>query len=285
MPENKLQPDQIAGLQRLLSLLDPQSLTKEDFLTQFKTVIEHVKQIEAGNIKEFDAIRSTLALFATKLKEDATADIGTQKTEAQAPIASELARFTALIDTKTTPLDQRISAIKQIDEPAMLERFLGAINLPEQKEILLDTPEDIRNKLELLDGEERLDAKYIKNLPKPETTIYGGVNHGPLWALTDVDVTGITVGQSLKWDGIRWIPFTPSGGGGNTSVFGETPADTGDQTNFTLAHTPAAGTVRLYRGGAYQQGGIGKDYTISGATITLSVVLATGEILQADYEY
>ena len=97
----------------------------------------------------------------------------------------------------------------------------------------------------------------------------------------DVDVSGITTGQSIKWDGVRWIPFTPSGA--NTSVFGEAPTDSGDQTNFTLANTPVAGTLRLYRGGAYQQATV--DYTLSGGTITLTAVLQSGEVLLADYEY
>ncbi len=146
-----------------------------------------------------------------------------------------------------------------------------------------DLPEQIRDKLETLSGEERLDASAIKNLPKAiaETRIVEG--RGPLWALSDVDVAGILTGQSIKWDGVRWIPYTPSGA--NTSVFGEAPADSGDQTNFTLAHTPASGTLRVYRGGAYQQSGVGNDYTLSGSTITLSNVLQTNEKLLVDYEY
>lgn len=70
---------------------------------------------------------------------------------------------------------------------------------------------------------------------------------------------------------------------GPTLVFGEVPAGSG--TAFTIAHNPIAGTVRLYRGGARQEAGIGNDYTISGANITLAFALSTGEILLADYNY
>ena len=59
----------------------------------------------------------------------------------------------------------------------------------------------------------------------------------------------------------------------------------GSDVTFTLAHTPLSNTLQLFRGGARQQAGAGKDYTISGAIITLAVTLATGEVLLADYDY
>jgi len=67
--------------------------------------------------------------------------------------------------------------------------------------------------------------------------------HSPLSFLPDVDVTGITTGQALKWDGIRWIPFTPAGGA-TTAVYNEVVAGSG--TSFTLANTPTLGSERLY---------------------------------------
>lgn len=71
-----------------------------------------------------------------------------------------------------------------------------------------------------------------------------------------------------------------------TSVVEETPSGTIDGINvtFTLAHTPTAGTVRLFLNGARQQAG-GGDYTISGATITFNSAPPTGSILLADYQY
>ncbi len=146
-----------------------------------------------------------------------------------------------------------------------------------------DTPEQVRDKLEELKDGDRLDASAIKNLPEfvKETTRIAGGYHG-LYALTDVDVAGITAGQSLKWDGTRWIAYTPAGGA-NTPVYEEAPTDSGDHINFTLAHTPAANTFRLYRGGARQQAGV--DYTLTGAALVLSVILLTDEVILADYEY
>ena len=72
--------------------------------------------------------------------------------------------------------------------------------------------------------------------------------------------------------------------GALTWVSEEEPSDDGDQTNFTLAHTPASGTFKLFRGGARQQGG-GVDYTLTETALVLTSALATGEVLIADYGY
>lgn len=121
----------------------------------------------------------------------------------------------------------------------------------------------------------------LKDLPNID--FYRG-GPGYLREISDVSVTGIVAGQSIQWDGTRWIPYTPSGSSTH-SVFGEVPTDSGDHTTFTLAHVPTSGTVRVYRGGAYQQAGAGNDYTISSNTVTLSITLATGEVLLVDYNY
>ncbi len=66
-----------------------------------------------------------------------------------------------------------------------------------------------------------------------------------------------------------------------TPVTEEVP--TGSGTSFSLAHTPIAGTLKLYRGGARQQATV--DFTLSGASITLTIALQAGEVLIADYGY
>lgn len=153
-----------------------------------------------------------------------------------------------------------------------------------------DTPFQVRDKLESLPEGERFRAEYIDNLKeflekygvKSNGKTFAPVNH-PLWALMDVDISGIIAGQSLQWSGVKWIAYTPAGSGG-TPVWGESlesQAPTG--TVFTLAHTPLAGTLRVFRGGAYQR--VTDDYTISGATLTLVNALQSGELLTVDYSY
>lgn len=80
------------------------------------------------------------------------------------------------------------------------------------------------------------------------------------------------------------ISLSSSGGAGATWVADEVPADSGNHTTFTIAHTPVSGTFKLYRGGAKQQSG-GIDFTLSGTTVTLTNALATSEVLLCDYGY
>lgn len=67
-------------------------------------------------------------------------------------------------------------------------------------------------------------------------------------------------------------------------VWEENLTPQGPGTAFTLAHTPKTGTVRLYRGGS-RQALVATDYSIVGSAITLTVSLAAGEVLIADYKF
>lgn len=88
---------------------------------------------------------------------------------------------------------------------------------------------------------------------------------------TDATLTGLGTPSS---------PLSVVGSAG-TQIWNETVSFSG--FTGTLANTPTAGTVRLYRGGARQQPGAGNDYTVSGSVITLAQTAQTGEIFIADY--
>ena len=72
----------------------------------------------------------------------------------------------------------------------------------------------------------------------------------------------------------------------NTEVWSEMPVVTdGSATLGNLAHTPVAGTERVYVNGVRQAPGASYDYTISGATITFTFALLTGDTVIVDYQY
>jgi hypothetical protein len=69
-------------------------------------------------------------------------------------------------------------------------------------------------------------------------------------------------------------------------VIRETPTGTinGVNTTFTLANTPIINTEQIFLNGLLLEPGAGNDYTISGATITMLIVPATGDRLKANYQ-
>lgn len=143
--------------------------------------------------------------------------------------------------------------------------------------------EVFRDGLELLPEGEKLKMSAIQDLIEKLNAIESahkviGANRN-LYQLLDVNISGINTGQGIMWNGQQWVPFTPINA---ASIISE-EVPTGSGTNFTLAHTPLTGTLKLYRGGARQQAEV--DYTLSGANITLAVALSSGEVLLADYNY
>jgi hypothetical protein len=57
----------------------------------------------------------------------------------------------------------------------------------------------------------------------------------------------------------------------------------GSNTAFSLASTPASGSLKLYLNGLRLKVGSGNDFTLSGSTITMTTAPLTGERITADY--
>lgn len=107
--------------------------------------------------------------------------------------ATEMGNHTALISEAARQMNERVAALKDGESPNddklralikplipppiagesprvedIVPAVLESLELPEKRAIVLDGPEDIRNKLELLQGEERLDISAIKGLEQYE---------------------------------------------------------------------------------------------------------------------
>lgn len=161
------------------------------------------------------------------------------------------------------------------NEERITRTVLERIQLPEQKEIILDGPDEIRNKLELLQGEERIHISAIHGLDDYEEIIKRRENvafingKGPLWGLEDVNVIGITIGQSIQWNGIQWVPYTP--GSGNSGYQQPTSGSVnGTNTIFVFATAPSA--ISVDNGRIIQK--VSSDGTVNWTgttTITLTI--------------
>ena len=170
-----------------------------------------------------------------------------------------------------------------------------------------DTPENIKEKLESLKGDDRLDARAIKNLPK--TQIGGG--HGPnsLKHLEDVNISSPTNGQTISYQSStgKWVNSSVASGSGHTIQDEGTPLTARTNLNFVgagVAVTDDAGNdatvVTISSGGSGDVSKVGTpvnnqvgvwtgDGTIEGDTAltfdTATDTLSTGIVTVTDDAY
>lgn len=231
-------------------------LGKKEFTDAFQKVIQFVKDADAKTAQNIEALSAALTAMAEELKTTTAADFTNHKTEAQ----SLLSQLQAAVDEKLQAVDNRLDTLKDgkdADPEYVISEVLTRIQLPEQKEILLDTPEDIRNKLEVLQDGEKLAIEAIDGLrkeldelkKKANTPILAG---GPHYLAG----SGISIEGNV---------LSATGGGGGVSF--ETPTGTvdGSNTSFTVTETPV---YVIVDGVTYFED---NGYTISGSTITTSV--------------
>lgn len=257
-------------LNKLFSLMDESSLTKEDFIESFRKVIEYVKSIEEKNIEEVKLLKSTYDAFLQKSKEahfNTLGEVETIKDDFQGQLNLLLEKHASKldeIDLKMSEIHSGIDADEARVEENVFNRLNENIKIPTIDEIEKDLPrlgKPIRDALELLPDGEKLKIEAIENLReeldrlKNEAKLGGGTQ------------TGFNAG-ALQ---IHMIDD-------------ETPTGTKNGVNktFTLNLPPSpSSSLKVYRGGARQR--ITEDYTLSGQTITFSVAPAAGEILLCDY--
>jgi hypothetical protein len=107
----------------------------------------------------------------------------------------------------------------------------------------------------------------------------GSTNADTIWLCVS------NAGGTLETTAITWQQVNSTGLSSSNFVDKEIPSGSinGSNTTFTLANTPVAGSEHLYLNGVLQESGGGNDYTISGATITMTTAPLSGEKLRASY--
>ena len=99
----------------------------------------------------------------------------------------------------------------------------------EIKEVAVtDTSEKIKEKLESLKGDGRLDAKAIKNLPKP--SFGGGIKR--IDGALDTRIISPSNGQTLVWNSTRQVWENSSAGGSGTPAGSDTQVQFNDGGSF-----------------------------------------------------
>lgn len=268
MPEKK--PTLIDIFQQTLADV----MSKQEFLAAFRNVVDRVKAVETKLTRDFAALRDTISGIAENVRTEAASAIADLKKQTTALVGR--------VDTKLSEVDVKLASIRipedgQDAKPEdVVPLVMAQIKLPEQKEIILDTPEDIRNKLEVLQGDERLKAEAISGLEgliadikalKGRPIVVPGrsllqlyVNGTKRGAVQYLNITGSGVSYAFA-NGRNDVTIT--GGGGSLSVLAATGTVNDNNKTFTFVSTP---TLVNVNGATYTNG---HGCTIVTTTVTL----------------
>jgi hypothetical protein len=271
-------PDtKLTKLKELLNLLD-ESLTRKEFEDAFSAVVEYVKKIDANTKTELETIKnianSAISRIQSLTSDNLSTLENTLRLEAEQAINDLRFQHEALVAEAQKKLDE-VRNGEDADEDEIVERVLGQIPEPKEKED--ETPESLRDKLEELEGDDRLSVTAIKGMDEYDKKLdavsanrgvpgssgvaltVGGVYIGEV---RDMIMTGTAVAKSVDAHGRVILTFS-GGSSGATAV--ETPTGDVDGANvsYTVANTPLYIIVD----------GISKfetlHYTLSGLDITI----------------
>jgi len=261
-----LDEKQIEGLQRLLSLLDPKTLTKEEFVKNFKIVVDLIKEMKQKNAK----LIAEFGEMHKQLKEDLKSNNSNDFSGIKADFTKELSNLNDKYNKAVATLNAKLTEIKDgqdgrdADEDGMIERL--KLELPQMEDLKKDIPvmgTEIRNALELLQGEERLDKSAIKGLEETLKDLEEKISSKSL---------GGGGGMSSIAMNRRFIDDEDLAGTKN-----------GVNTTFTISKIPATGSLKVFRNG--QRLRVTEDYTLVGKTIEMIIAPESDELLYADFRF
>lgn len=239
-----MEEKEIKKLRQLMSILSEDSLTKEEFVRSFELVIKTIKDLQKTNNDEFDAIKQTVDILSEKLKTDNETDLGALKYQMNEAVCDYCDKMDIKYTEAMRKIDAKLSTIengKDADETRIVATVLAQI--PPAIEPIPETPEIIRDKLETLKEDERLDKSAIKGLRE-------------------------------EIEELRSLISSKKGGGGGgfrkLKWIAETPVGDLDGVNavFYLSTTPDPDNLLLVLNGMAQRNNSTFEYVLAGKKIT-----------------
>lgn len=119
-------------------------------------------------------------------------------------------------DKKDIAKSIKVPVVEKVVETIIEKQPIITNNVEVREVALTDSAEKIKEKLESLEGDDRLDAKAIKNLPKP--SFGGGSGIKRIDGANDTRIISPTNGQTLVWNSSRQVWENSSVGGGTGTV-------------------------------------------------------------------
>jgi len=239
-------------------------MTKSEAIEFVNFMKDYVKSTKEQMTKDLALISKTLTEAQNNVKNSTSNDFNTLKGEVIASLDKTNLNSTTDLDKFKKLLDVKVSLLrdgKDADNEMILKRLVEQIKIPTIEELKNDLPimgTQVRDSLEILKGEERLDVSAIKGLKE---------------ALKKLEKT---LGGKIP----RFVGGTPR----PIFVYAETPVGTVNGTNkaFTINNYPSPATsLVVYADG--QRATLTDDYTFSGKTITFVNAPLTNTIIRIDY--
>ncbi len=273
-------PDKLEKAKQLLGFIND-GLTKGDFVKSFANIVAYFKRFETALTQDFRTLAKTL----------------TDRTDAaRADLASRLSDALQRIDAKLATVRNGDPGDKGDDGHTPTDDELNALILPLIPAPLYGSPdlaEDIRNKLELLTGAERLDKSAVRGIDDLEKQIgevknaprvvgagsgfqllVGGKKKGKQQYLNLIAGAGVTLIYNNA-QGRNDITVSATGGSASLAVLAATGTIDDSNTSFTFASTPL---LVIVNGVSYRDG---HGCTISGTSVTLANPVGVGGDLYA----
>ena len=242
--------DKSPKLQLILDLLED-SLTKKEFDKLSDELISLATDIGDRSKKEIEQMRADLEEMANRIRANVETDTASVRSSVEEEVNRLRFAHEALIAEAQAKLDSVRDGQdgKHADEEAVVQRVLSLIPTPENTEE--ETPESVRDMLETLEDDNRLDKSAVKGIEDIEKKIVG---------LTEIASTphgggGVNVHVNGQFIGhVQQIEFTGSGittslvsgktvlvvtgGSGATAVEEPTGAVNGVNDEFTVTNEP-----------------------------------------------
>jgi gas vesicle protein len=244
-------------LQRLLSIFDPNTLTNEQFIQNFKKVIEYVKKIEQKNLKDLEKMSKTLNDATEKLKGDNSTELKNLKQQITSELQNTVLKTNTELQRKIEEVDRKLMEVRNGEDAdeerviqVVLDKLPEVLIIPTIDDLKNDVPmlaENIRDALELLQEEERLDASAIKGLKdyiKEHAPKGGGMMGGLRPANTGIETPSGDINGSNKVYTVNWPPeFITLNGQAIYADAGYTLGSSGGSLTITLDFAPQSGDV------------------------------------------
>jgi len=205
---------QLDKLEKVIQLIDTDYVTAEDFAESLVVLIQQLKNLDEESEERTENLSNTFDKKIAQI-EAFIAKQGEVSTKDKKQLSDTILRVREDIKDVASDLKERIYGIKLRkgedgkDGKQGPKGDKGDNGSP-------DEPKDIKKKLESLKGEDRLDAKAIKNLPNATREIIrevGGFRAGAM----ETPVKDATTGLLLPKDASgAWL--VEQGGGGGSSI-------------------------------------------------------------------